>query len=66
MPRARFLEDTGLVSLYQNFRETFSNSGGHTKSFKFLPIKLKSYPKISVHFYLNLSLMSIVLAREGV
>ena len=54
------------MSLYLNFRGTFTNSGGHTKSFKFLPVKLNSYLEISVHFYLNLSLMSIVLAGEGV
>ena len=29
---------------------TITNSGGHTKSFKFLPVKLNSYPEISVHF----------------
>ena len=50
------------MSLYLIFRGTFTNSGGHTKSFKFLPIKLNSYPEISAHFYLNLSLMSIFLA----
>ena len=38
------------MSLYLNFRGTFTNSGGHTKSFKFLPVKLNSYPEISVHF----------------
>ena len=38
------------VSLYLNFRGTFTNSGGHTKSFKILPVKLNSYPEISVHF----------------
>ena len=54
------------MSLYLNFRGTFTNSGGHTKSFKFLPVKLNRYPEISVNFYLNLSLMSIVLARKGV
>ena len=53
------------VSLYLNFRGTFTNSGGQTKSFKFLPVKLNSYPEISVHFYLNLSSMSIDLAQEG-
>ena len=53
------------VSLYLYFRGTFTNYGGHTKSFKFLPVKLNSYPEISVHF-LNLSLMSIDLAQEGV
>ena len=56
------------MSLYPNFRGTFTNSGGHTKSFNFLPVKLNSYPEISglFFFYLNLISMSIVLAREGV
>ena len=44
------------VSLYLNIEGAFTNSGGHTKSLKFLP----------VHFYLILSSMSIILAREGV
>ena len=35
------------MSLYLNFRGTFTNSGGHTK---FLPVKLNSFPKISAHF----------------
>ena len=41
------------MSLYLNFRGTFTNSDGHTKSFKFLPAKLNidSYPEISVHFF---------------
>ena len=50
------------MSLYLNFRGTFTNSGGHIK---FLPVKLNSYLEISVNFYLNLSLMSIDLAQEG-
>ena len=54
------------MSLHLNFRGTFTNSGGHTKSFKFLPAKLNKFPEISVNFfYLNLSSMSIVLGREG-
>ena len=36
------------MSLYLNFRGTFTNSGLHTKSFKFLPVKLNSYQEISV------------------
>ena len=44
------------VSLYLNFRGTFTNSGGHTKSFKFLPAKLNSYPEISVHFLFKFEL----------
>ena len=53
------------VSPYLTFRGTLTNSGGHTKSCKFLLVKLNSYPEISVHFFfLNLSLIAIVLARE--
>ena len=44
------------VSLYLNFRGTFTNSGGHTNSFKFLPVKLSSYPEISVHFLFKFEL----------
>ena len=44
------------MSLYLNFRRTFTNSGGHTKSFKFLPVKLNSYPEISVHFLFKFEL----------
>ena len=42
------------MSLYLNFRGTFTNSGGHTKSFNFLPVKLNSYPEILVHFLFKL------------
>ena len=31
------------MSLYLNFRGTFTNFGGHTKSFKTLPVKLNRY-----------------------
>ena len=44
------------MSPYQNFRGTFTNSGGHTKSFKFLPVKLYSYMEISVHFLFKFKL----------
>ena len=44
------------MSLYLNFRGTFTNSGGHTKSFKFLPVKLNSHPEISVHFLFKFEL----------
>ena len=44
------------MSLYLNFRGTFTNSGGHTKSFKFLPVKLNSYPEIFVNLLLKLEL----------
>ena len=38
------------VSFYLTFRGTFTNSGGHTKSLKILPIKLNSYLEISINF----------------
>ena len=44
------------MSLYLNFRGTFRNSGGHAKSFKFLPVKLNSYPEISVNFLFKFEL----------
>ena len=44
------------LSVYLNFRGTFTNSGGHTKFFKFLPFKLKSYPEIYVHFLFKFEL----------
>ena len=44
------------MSLNLNFRGTFTNSGGHTKSFKFLPAKLNSYPEISGHFLFTFEL----------
>ena len=45
---SRFLGDTGF--LYLNFRGAFTNLGD-TKSFKFLPFKLNSYPEISVFLF---------------
>ena len=55
------------MSPYLNFRGTFAISGGHTNYICFLPVKIaNSFPEISVHFYLHSSLMSIVLAQEGV
>ena len=44
------------MSLYLNVRGTFTNSGGHTKSSNFLPVKLNSYPEISVHFLFKFEL----------
>ena len=55
MPRARFLGDTG-VPLPEFQGDINTNSGGHTKSFKFLPVKLNSYPEISAHFLFNFEL----------
>ena len=42
--------------LYLNFRGTFTNSWGHTKSLKFLHVKLNSYPEISVYFLFKFEL----------
>ena len=44
------------MSLYLNFRGTFTNFGGYTKSFNFLTVKLNSYPEISVHFLFKFEL----------
>ena len=44
------------VSLCLNFRGTFTNSGGHTKSFKFLPVKLNSSPENCGHFLFKVEL----------
>ena len=44
------------MSLYLNFRGTFTNSGGHTKSFNILPVNLNSYPESSVHFLFKFEL----------
>ena len=54
VPRSRFLGDTGVP--LPEFQGDITNSGGHTKSFKFLPVKLNSYPEISVHFLLKFEL----------
>ena len=55
------------MSTYLNFRGTFANYGGHTKFHLIFTCKIKnSFPEISVHFYLHLSLMTIVLAQDGV
>ena len=45
-----------MLCLGQDFWGKFTNSGGHTKSFKFLPVKLNSYPEISVHFLFKFEL----------
>ena len=65
MPRSRFLGDTS-VPLPELQRDICKFLGTH--QFRLiLTCKLKnSFPEISVHFYLHLSSMSIVLAQEGV
>ena len=55
------------MSLYLNFRGTFTNSGGHTKSFNILPVKLNSYPEISAHFLFKFELnVDRFTSRRGV
>ena len=55
------------MSLNLIFRGTFTNSEGHTKSFKFLPVKLNSYPEISVHFLFEFELnVDLFGSRRGV
>ena len=55
------------MSPYLNFRGSFANSGGHTNSISFLPVKLKTvFRKFLFIFYLHLSSMSIIVAQEGV
>ena len=44
------------MSLYLNFRGTFTNSGGHTKSFNFFTCFNNSHPEISVHFLFKFEL----------
>ena len=45
------------MSLYLNFRGTFTNSGGHTKSSDVpVSVKLNSNPEISVHFLFKFEL----------
>ena len=54
------------MSPYQNFSGTFANSGGHTKIALIFTYKIEnSFTEISVHFYLHLSSMTVVLAQEG-
>ena len=55
------------VSLYLNFRGTFTNSGGHTNSFNFLLVKLSIYPEISVNFLFKFDLdVNSFDSRRGV
>ena len=62
-----------VLCLGQDFWGTLvvANSVGHTKSIQFLPVKLDTvsrhnFGKLLFGFCLILSLMSMVLAQEGV
>ena len=57
MPRSRFLGDTGVPLLeFQGDIYKFWGTHQQTKSFKFLPVKLNSYPEISAHFLFKFDL----------
>ena len=54
------------MSPYLYFRGTFEISGEHTESHLIFTCKIEyRFLEISVDFYLNLSLMLIVLTQEG-
>ena len=54
MPRSRFLGDTG-VPLPEFQGDVYKFWGTH-QIFKLLPVKLNSYPEISVHFLFKFEL----------
>ena len=65
VPRSRFLGDTS-VPLPEFQRDICKFWGTHQIHLIFTCKIGNSFPEISVHFYLNLSSMSIVLAQEAV
>ena len=65
MPRSIFLGDNS-VPLPEFQRDISKFWGTHQIDLIFTCKIEYSFPEISVHFYLNLSSMSIVLAQEGV
>ena len=54
MPRSRFLGDTGVP--LPEFQGDIYKFWGTHQIFKFLPVKLNSYPEISVHFLFKFEL----------
>ena len=65
MPRSRFLGDTS-VPLPKFQRDICKFQGTHQIHLIFTCKIENTFLEISVHFYLHLSSMSIVLAQEGV
>ena len=65
MPKSRFVGDTS-VPLPEFQRDICKFWGTHQIHLIFTCKIEYSFPEISVNFYLNLSLMLIVLAQEGV
>ena len=65
VPRSKFLGDTS-VPLPEFQRDICKFWGTHQIHLIFACKIENSFTEISVHFYLNLSLMSIVLAQEVV
>ena len=67
VPRSRFLGVIGVPLPEFQGDIKFTNSGGHTKSFKFLPVGLNSYPETSVHFLFKFELdVDSLGSRRGV
>ena len=63
VPRSRFLWDTSFP--LPEFQRDICKFWGTHQIHLIFTFKIEtSYPEISVHFYLNLSSMSIVLAQE--
>ena len=55
------------MCLYLNFRGTFTNSGGHNKTFQIFTCNLNSYREISVNFLIKLELdVNSFGSRRGV
>ena len=54
VPRSRFLGDTGVP--LPEFQGNIYKFWGTHQIFKFLPVKLNSYPEISVHFLFKFEL----------
>ena len=65
MPRSRFLVDTSVP--LPEFQRDICKFWGTHQFHLFFTCKIEnSFPEISVHFYLHLSSMSVVLGQEGV
>ena len=65
VPRLRFLGNTSFP--LPEFQRDICKFWGTQRVHLIFTCKIEnSFPKISFHFYLNLSLMSIVLAQEVV
>ena len=64
MLRSRFLGDTGVPQF--EFQGDIYKFWVHTKSYKFLPVKLNSYQEISVQFSFKFDDVDSFGSRRGV